>query len=752
VFELLFTHPLWAYRTGTFAFASPWPLWMLASLIALGALLIALSLYRRRALGWRLLIPIGVLQVLFVAGLAALLWRPVLNVERVRDRENVLAIALDASASMALADELADGGEARSRLQRAVAALERDALQPLGRTFELRLFSFSDTVAPLPAFASVPPPGPQTRIGDAISSILQHAASLPLAAIVLVSDGAENGGSLTEEKLAELASYGVPIHTVGVGPEIVRNDLELEYVDVPRTAPPGATITASIGIRHEGVETTRLRVFDREALIASRVINLDTSVDVTRVDLDLPSGSPGARELRFSLDAAEGETNLVNNERLRVVDVPAERRSILHVEGEPRWEFKFLRRAALLDRSLRLASIVRTTPNKLYRQGVLSPDELRDGFPTRVEELFAYDAVIIGSYEASSLSPEQHQLLAEFVDRRGGSVLMLAGRFGLSAGGWQNTKLAQLLPVRLPSASDNAFVQRAARVALTSYGAQSPITRLDSDAKRNVDRWRNLPPLADYQSLGRLKPGAIVLLDAQTSRGRSPLLVWQRYGRGATFVLGTASTLRWQMHLPVEDHTHEIFWRQLLHALVAQTPGKVSLTSERSTYEDERRVVFEAEVHDARFEPVNDARVELTVVPEHGEPIAATMLASGQKDGRYVAAIDAPSAGVYRASIVARKDEVELGGAVTHVVRTDGVAERFATHRHRAVLERLAQMTGGRYWTLDDLDDLAAAIPYSKAGVIERRTLELWNLPIVFLVLLALKLAEWGLRLKWGRL
>src|SRR5690606_20859213 len=145
-------------------------------------------------------------------------------------------------------------------------------------------------------------------------------------------------------------------------------------------------------------------------------------------------------------------------------------------------------------------------------------------------------------------------------------------------------------------------------------------------------------------------------------------------------------------------------------------------------------------------------RVELTVVPEHGEPIAATMLASGQKDGRYVAAIDAPSAGVYRASIVARKDEVELGGAVTHVVRTDGVAERFATHRHRAVLERLAQMTGGRYWTLDDLDDLAAAIPYSKAGVIERRTLELWNLPIVFLVLLALKLAEWGLRLKWGRL
>ena len=42
-------------------------------------------------------------------------------------------------------------------------------------------------------------------------------------------------------------------------------------------------------------------------------------------------------------------------------------------------------------------------------------------------------------------------------------------------------------------------------------------------------------------------------------------------------------------------------------------------------------------------------------------------------------------------------------------------------------------MTGGRYWTLDELDGLAAAIPYSKAGIVERQTLDLWNLPIVFL-------------------
>jgi hypothetical protein len=86
------------------------------------------------------------------------------------------------------------------------------------------------------------------------------------------------------------------------------------------------------------------------------------------------------------------------------------------------------------------------------------------------------------------------------------------------------------------------------------------------------------------------------------------------------------------------------------------------------------------------------------------------------------------------------------------VLRADGVAEHFAAHQHRDALERIAAATGGRYWTLAELDDLAAAIPYSKAGVVERQTLDLWNLPIVFLLLLALKSAEWVLRMRWGRL
>lgn len=746
VFERLFTHPLWAYRTGTFAFASAWPTGLLITLILLGIALIAGSLWRRRALGWALLLPVGVLQAALLTLVLCLLWRPVLNVERVRDRENELAIAIDASSSMAYGDA------GRSRLQDVVAALQNETLQRLEKTYAVRLFGFAQTTTPLDSLNAVPPPGRQTRIGDALTQVLQSAGSAPLAGVILFSDGAENGDSLSEERLAEIASYGVPVHTVGVGPEQVLDDLELEQVEVASTAPAGSTIDAQIGIRHNGASQARLRVYDRDNLIAARDIKLRPEAGSTRLSLDLPAGQAGTHELRFVLDPIENERNVVNNTRMRVVNVPATRRNILYVEGEPRWEYKFVRRAVDKDRALRVASIVRTTPNKNYRQGVISPEELAGGFPEQAAELFAYEAVIIGSYEAAGLRAEQHRLLKEFVDRRGGTVLMLAGRYGLSAGGWQNAALAQTLPVQLTGRQATQFTQRPGQAQLTLYGVESPIPRFDPDARKNAERWRNLPALADYQALGRLKPGAIVLLEANGEQGRSPLLVWQHYGRGAAYVLATASTLRWQMRMPSEDDSHEMFWRQLLHAISSTAPSRITVNGERTVYDDERSVRVEAEVRDERFEPINDAAVELQVAPERDTAFSQTMQPSGQGDGRYFATLDAASTGLYRIEMTARAGNREVGSAVTHVLRNDGVAEHFATHQHRALLERIASATGGRYWPLNQLDGLASAIPYSKAGIVERQTLDLWNLPIVFLTLLALKLGEWLLRLRWGRL
>lgn len=746
MFELLFHHPQWAYRTGTFAFASGWPLWLLFALIAAGAAGIALTLLRRRFVGPAKLAALFVVQATLLALVLCLVWHPVLYVERVRDRENVLAVAIDASASMAY-------GEAeQSRLQQAAVALQADALPAWQKTFDVQLFSFAAQAQPLDSFDTLPAPGPQTRIGAALEQLLQTAASVPLAAVVLVSDGAENGGTLSEARLAELAAYGVPVHTVGVGPEKNPHDLEIERLRVPQHAAAGATITAEVAVRHDGAAQSRLRVYDHDRLLAAQELSMPAGAESSSFSIDLPAGDPGTHDLRFEVEALDGERNVINNVRRHVLDVPAGRRRVLYLEGEPRWEYKFLRRALEGERALRLTSVVRTTPNKFFRQGVESGGELADGLPKAAAELFEYDALIIGSYDASSLSTQQHQLLRDFVDKRGGGVLLLAARSGLSAGGWNDTALATALPTHLPEKQAQSFVQRAAQAVPTVYGLESAVARFAADPRRNAEQWQSLPPVADYQALGKLKPGSIVLLEAAGERGRVPLLVWQRYGRGTAYVLGTGSTLRWQMQLPPEDQRHETFWRQLAHALADNARTRATLTSEHTVYDDERRVSLEAEVLDARFEPVNDARVELLVAPELDPAYQVQMQPSGNGDGRYVADLDAPSTGLYRIDMNAFDGKTAVGSASAYVRRNDGTLEHFGARQNRAVLERIAAMTGGRYWRLEDLSELAAAIPYSKAGIVERQTLDLWNLPIVFLALLALKLGEWLMRLRWGRL
>src|ERR1700690_3428221 len=125
-------------------------------------------------------------------------------------------------------------------------------------------------------------------------------------------------------------------------------------------------------------------------------------------------GGAGANVIQISAAALPGEENIANNALSRVVNVSSEARRILYVEGEPRWEYKFIRQAEEDDRMVQISPMVRTPENKIYRQGISDPKELSSGFPPRPEDLFAYQGLIIGSVEAVYFTPGQQHLIHEF--------------------------------------------------------------------------------------------------------------------------------------------------------------------------------------------------------------------------------------------------------------------------------------------------------------------------------------------------
>jgi hypothetical protein len=749
--EFLLGHSVWAFRNGELAFARGWPMWLLLACAGIGLVAIAATLWRRQ-LSWPRALALGALQFGFLALALLLLWRPVLNVEEIKERENRVVVLVDDSGSMNTADE----ADEPTRLAQAMAALDDGVLTEIGERSDLRLFAFSDRARPVDKLQDITGGAPSTRIGEALDTVTQMAASAPVAAVVLVTDGADTADTLDEAALARLATTGIPIHTVGVGREQPVNDLEIEQLAVPGAAMAGATVRAAVSIRHQGQKTGRVRVHDGGRLLAAQDVKFAEKAGLTTVTVEFPAGASGVRDLKVSVDGARGETQLANNERYAVMEVDGRRRAALYVEGEPRWEYKFIRRALEGDAGVRVASAVRATPNRYYRQGLSSGTELENGFPSTQKELFDYDAVILGSLEAAELSEEQHEWLKQYVDRRGGSLLMLAGRDGLSDGGWSRVQIAPLLPSKLPGGAQRSYGRATSKVRLTDYGREAIVGRLDADAAANEKAWQELPELADYQGIGDLRPAAVVLLEAVTGTGArataAPLLATQRYGRGSTWVLASATTWRWQMQLPLEDQKHETFWRQLVYALAAPTPSRTSLSAARPVYEDDAAVTLEAEVLGEDFLPLQDATLAIEASSEAGVDVPARIEPSGRGDGRHTVALDARLPGLYRVELTATRAGETVGTAVAHLRRADGVLEQFSSWQHRPMLERIARDTDARYWTLDDLAGLPEAIRYSRAGVVERQTLDLWNMPLAFLLLALLKSGEWLLRRRWRRL
>ena len=748
MFELLFKYSRTTFEQGDFLFASGWPLWLLVVVSLAATIGIGYSLLQRRdSLSLVRLIALAGLQTAMVTLVLVLLWQPALSSDTLRAKDNTVALLLDTSASMSY------GEAGESRLQQAVAALNDGVLEDLSATLETRLYAFSKDSITIDSLEQVPPPGAATHLGDAVLGVLREARTSALGAVVLISDGADNSNELDTARLAEIAGFGVPVYTVGVGRETIPEDVELESVIMTTQVTAGSRVSAQVSIRHARPGTVRLKVYDGDAILSSEELTLPDRDGVTTHWVDFDVGDVGVKDLRFVLDAIPGERNTVNNVQSRVIEVPAERRHILYIEGEPRWEYKFIRRAVEENSPIRLASLLRTTPNKFYRQGIDDPTELENGFPEDRETLFNYDALIIGSFEAAALTSEQLDNISAFVSERGGSLLMLAGLRGLADGGWGNSVVADVLPAHLPDIDATTFLRLPAKVSLTPAGEDSLLTRLDSDRDANIALWEEMPDIADYQYLDGLKPGAETLLEVDIQGTNHPLLVHQRYGRGHAFILATGGTWRWQMQLPSEDQRHETFWRQMLRALVSSSPRPVVLSAERLFYADDTEITLRAEVKNKEYLPVANAAVSVSVTTDVGGPAQVIeMQAIPGEFGMYAATIQADRTGMYRFEVEARLGEESLGEARLAVRRADGIVEHFQIQQNRSLLENLAKMTGGRYFSLDDLDALPETIQFSDAGILETKVLDLWNMPIVFLLLLLLKTGEWLLRLFWGRL
>jgi len=759
MFEFLFKYPSPVFTKGRFVLLSSWPAWLLAAMIAtsIGGLALmvcwklrgtAPKLQSRRA--W----TVWAMQSAFVALVLLLLWQPAITVAALSSQQNIIAVVVDDSRSMAIADS-----NGKTREAAALAVLENGIISDLQKRFQTRIYRLDTGVARVDNLNSIAPTGAATHISDGLKQLATETSDLPIGAILLLSDGSQNtagmgGPGISVDALEALRNRHLPVHTIGFGSPERAHDVELENASVAPSAVANARLAATVSFAQHGYagQKAMLTVRDGNKTLVAHEVTLAANGTLQTEPLSFSAGVEGAKSLQFGIEPLGGEENLSNNTMTRPVLVSNAKRRILYIEGEPRWEYKFIRRAEDNDPTVQLVSMLRTSENKIYRQGISDPNELADGFPVRPEDLFGYAGIIVGSVDADYFTPLQQELLREYVDRRGGGVLFLGGRSSLSDGGWGASMMNTLLPTFLPAGRNN-FHRNSASVELTAEGMDSPITRLLEDPVKNAQRWKKLTYLADYEDPGSPKPGATVLAEMNVGRRKLPLLITQSYGHGRTAIMATGGTWRWQMSEALGDPSHDLFWQQLLRWLVADSPGLVTATMPAQTLMDEGHVQISAQVHDREFKPAADVRVTAHIVGPEGVSAVLDLAPSQDTPGLYEAEWSAEKPGVYLAEVTAGSTgskPQELGRDVLTFQREDGVAENFHTEQNRSLLEQLSAQTGGRYWGPSELKDLPRDISYSEAGISVRTTNELWNMPIVFLLLVGLLIAEWLLRRKWG--
>ena len=268
----------------------------------------------------------------------------------------------------------------------------------LQKKFQIRLYRVDGQLARISKLDELKTSAPAsaTRIGDSLRQLAGEAADLPIGAVVLLSDGADNSGGIDRDTISMFRSRHIPVHTVGFGLEQASHDVELDDAIVAPRALADSRLAAQITFHQRGYsgQKSMLTVRDGEKVLAARAVTLASDGKSQSETLLFNAGGAGAKNSPVhDRRPLPGEENRANNGVTRMVNVESNKRRILYVEGEPRWEYKFIRRAEEDDRIVKLVSMLRTSENKIYRQGIDDPKELADGFPSRVEDLFDYQAL-----------------------------------------------------------------------------------------------------------------------------------------------------------------------------------------------------------------------------------------------------------------------------------------------------------------------------------------------------------------------
>lgn len=689
-------------------------------------------------------------MILFRLGSLALLtvifFQPVWQ-RRVRLENVPLAVVLDGSESMAVADAGAEGRERRwdaalARLSRHREWLEEDFSPVYYRLDKsARAVSWEELVAATPRGAV----SDLSRLEDV------HRQNPQTRAVVVLSDGRKGGG---RDPVPRLARLGVPLYAVGVGRDETAPDLVLDSVRAPHFAFKDTEVEVTVRVEKQRLALTKtlVKVLQEGRAVAAKTVEFSTA-NAAEATLSFFPSTVGRQAYEAVVPGYAGESNTRNNRRAFALEVSRSRIRVLYISGRPGPHYAFLRHQLKNNPSVELVSfVILRDPEDV----VAVPDQELALIPfpgpdVLFGQLRSFDVIVLEQFgfstfgvPASGLAP-----LREYVERGGGLLMMGDEALLGPQSPYRGSAVEDILPLRL----DAPLANGPRRFALEAREPGHPVMALAEGEEASREVWGRLPELEGGGVFaGAARPGALVLAGCRAPEGAFPVLaVWKR-GRGRVASFASLSSWRWALGEAGRGHgpwTYQKFWNNFLAWLSAsEDMGLVRLSLPQEASPAGTEALLEASVRDENHRPLSSAQVEAVVWGPDGERRHKVLRSLGE--GEYAESVPLEEPGRYRVLVQAFHRQKKLGQDEGTLQVGQEWDENRDTRTDFPFLRRLAEATGGEFVALEDFSADWLEERLKSVGWTYERREGFWNSPWMLALLVSLLMGEWFARRRWG--
>ncbi len=709
----------------------------------------------KRGVSYQRVAALTGLRAATIATLLLLMARPAWESwDRSTTSRTHVALLVDRSASMAVEDR----GE--SRYREALSFLRDELVPAVHRSgLQIRAMLFADEVrgADGEQIAGAAVDGEETDLAGAVLQSITDTEDPPLAVIAL-TDGAVTRTEYNDRASIALVEDHVPFIGIGFGTETEIRTLALQQMAAPATAVPRESFRVAVQMRATGAG--RLPPCELLLLRDGKLVNRKRlpAIEAPRTwqeSFQTVEESEGVATYTAQLlpSTEDGIAFPATKKTVHVRIAEEGRLNVLFLQGGLTWDYKFMRLALKQDQTVKLSGLMRTARSSAFMQHVDNDIDLSEGFPTTMEKLAKFHAVVLSNIQPRDLSAEQQELLSDFCGRYGGGVLMIGGASTFNRS-WKQSRLEAMLPVRLAASASAGRTSPPFRVRLTNAARQNPVFDI-GDADDNHRAWAEVPTFSHFAAVDSVKPGAVLWLVRGGHGGgqtRDVLMAVQRYGTGQSAIICVQNFWRWRLAKDTDVEHYDRFWRQLLRYLGRGDPRAVRIT-----------------VPDQQLEPKADIRL---LLDKQAEPAGA-----GSEGQRYDVEItddrkrvvtrqrmrltdDRPSEFVFRPEHggVYQVRVLDGGGkevASRSIELCETARELWHTARDMSVLQQWARLSNGLAVRAEDCEGGASLVNSIRQKQQSQKQVRTTRRPAgingwTLALLLAFVSGEWLLRKRWG--